>query len=221
MDKTQNGKSLMSEQPSNSNSAGSQGPRNKGMQIQIWIMLIMVGSVMLAGTLMVPNTEEERQRMIEMLGTTNQGTLIKPAIDISTVLDAETASSLKWKILVAGGQSCDDSCQKVILDTRQIHILMGKLVRRAERVYLADAAQLDDEQYEQLALANPHLTIKRGGTTELGTLLGNSSMGWDLSDTRYMVVTPDNDAILYYTQDDDVMGLLDDLKHLLKYSPDR
>jgi hypothetical protein len=46
-------------------------------------------------------------------------------------------------------------------------------------------------------------------------------MDWDLSDTRYMVVTPDNDAILYYTQDDDVMGLLDDLKHLLKYSPDR
>ena len=26
-------------------------PRNRGMKIQIWIMLIMVGSVMLAGTL--------------------------------------------------------------------------------------------------------------------------------------------------------------------------
>jgi len=56
---------------------------------------------------------------------------------------------------------------------------------------------------------------------ELSALLASSSMGWDFSDTRYMVVTPDNDAILYYTQDDDVMGLLDDLKHLLKYSPDR
>ncbi|MGB0449394.1 MAG: hypothetical protein ACPH4D_03465 [Porticoccaceae bacterium] len=211
----------MSEQPLNSNSSGSNSPRNKGMQIQIWIMLIMVGSVMLAGTLMVPNTEEERQRMMELLGTTNQGTLIKPAIDISSALDEETASSLKWKILVAGGQSCDDSCQQVILDTRQIHILMGKLVRRAERVYIADPEQLDDRQYDQLALANPHLNIQRSGTTELGTLLAKSSMDWDLSDTRYMVVTPDNDAILYYTQDDDVMGLLDDLKHLLKYSPDR
>jgi len=56
---------------------------------------------------------------------------------------------------------------------------------------------------------------------ELSALLATSSMDWDFSDTRYMVVTPDNDAILYYTQDDDVMGLLDDLKHLLKYSPDR
>lgn len=202
-------------------SANSQSPRNRGMKIQIWIMLIMVGSVMLAGTLMVPNTEEERERMIGLLGTTNQGALIKPAIDISSALEEETASSLKWKILVAGGQSCDDSCQKVILDTRQVHILMGKLVRRAERVYLADTAQLDGEQYDQLALAHPHLNIQRSGLAELSRLLANSSMDWDLSDTRYIVVTPDNDAILYYTQDDDVMGLLDDLKHLLKYSPDR
>jgi hypothetical protein len=51
-------------------------PRNRGMKIQIWIMLIMVGSVMLAGTLMVPTTEEERERLIELLGTTNQGALI-------------------------------------------------------------------------------------------------------------------------------------------------
>ena len=204
----------MSEESANS-------PRNRGMKIQIWIMLIMVGSVMLAGTLMVPTTEEERERMIELLGTTNQGTLIKPAIDITSALDEESASSLKWKILVAGGQSCDDSCQQVILDTRQVHILMGKLVRRAERVYLADAAQLDGEEFDQLALAHPHLNIQRSGLTELSTLLATSSMDWDLSDTRYMVVTPDNDAILYYTQDDDVMGLLDELKHLLKYSPDR
>ena len=206
----------MSEQAPN-----NQSPRNKRMQIQIWIMLIMVVGVTLAGTLMVPKTEEERQRLIELFGTTNQGALIKPAIDITSALDEETASSLKWKILVAGGQSCDDSCQKVILETRQIHILMGKLVRRAERVYIADAEQLDDQQYDQLALAHPHLKIQRQGLSQLSTLLAGSSMYWDLSDTRYMVVTPDNDAILYYTQDDDVMGLLEDLKHLLKYSPDR
>lgn len=211
----------MSEQPVNSQSPDNESPRNKGMKIQIWIMLIMVGSVMLAGTLMVPNTEEERQRMIELLGTTNQGTLIKPAVDISSALEEETANSLKWKILVAGGQSCGKSCQEIILGTRQIHILMGKLVRRAERVYLSDPEQLDAEGYDQLALAHPHLSIQRSGLDELSALLANSSMDWDLSDTRYMVVTPDNDAILYYTENDDVMGLLDDLKHLLKYSPDR
>jgi hypothetical protein len=42
-----------------------------------------------------------------------------------------------------------------------------------------------------------------------------------MADTRYFVVTPDAEVILYFTQDDDVMGLLEDMKHLLKYSPDR
>ena len=36
----------------------NQGPRNRGMKIQIWIMLIMVGGVMVAGTLMQPKSEE-------------------------------------------------------------------------------------------------------------------------------------------------------------------
>ena len=63
----------------------TQGPRNRGMQIQIWIMLIMVGGVMLAGTLMQPQSEEQRQQLMELLGTTNQGNLVKPAVDARSI----------------------------------------------------------------------------------------------------------------------------------------
>jgi hypothetical protein len=56
---------------------------------------------------------------------------------------------------------------------------------------------------------------------EFKQLLKNTSADWDMADTRYFVVTPDAEVILYFTQDDDVMGLLEDMKHLLKYSPDR
>jgi hypothetical protein len=55
----------------------------------------------------------------------------------------------------------------------------------------------------------------------LKQLLVNNTADWDMTDTRYFVVTPDNKAILYFTSDNDANGLLDDLKHLLKYSPDR
>ena len=198
-----------------------QSPANRGMKIQIWIMLLMVGGVMLAGTLMVPDTEEERQRMVELFGTTNQGSLLKPAVDISTVLTEKPATSLKWKILIAGGESCDAACQKVILETRQIHILLGKLTRRAERVYLANPEQLSQEALDDLHLAHPFLIVQQSGLSEFAELLKGSSIDWDMRDTRYFVVTPDNEAILYYTQDNDVTGLLEDLKHLLKYSPDR
>ena len=63
--------------------------------------------------------------------------------------------------------------------------------------------------------------MQQSGLSEFAELLKGSSIDWDMRDTRYFVVTPDNEAILYYTQDNDVTGLLEDLKHLLKYSPDR
>ena len=199
----------------------TQGPRNRGMKIQIWIMLIMVGGVMVAGTLMQPKSEEERQQLMATLGTTNQGQLVKPAVDARTVFPANPDKAEKWKIVVAGGDSCNAACNQVILDTRSVHILMGKLVRRAERVYLANAEQLQQQEFDDLSLAHPHLTIQTTGLNEFTQLLKNTSAEWDMADTRYFVVTPDAEVILYYTQDDDVMGLLEDMKHLLKYSPGR
>jgi len=52
-------------------------------------------------------------------------------------------------------------------------------------------------------------------------IISGSSSDWDMQEPRYFVVTPDHRAILYYTKDYDGSGLLEDLKHLLKYSPDR
>jgi len=199
----------------------NQGPRNRGMKIQIWIMLIMVGGVMVAGTLMQPKSEEQRQQLMATLGTTNQGQLVKPSVDARSVFPANPDKAEKWKIVVAGGESCDAGCNEVILDTRSVHILMGKLVRRAERIYLADTTELTEQENADLSLAHPHLTIQTTGLTEFKALLKNTSADWDMADTRYFVVTPNAEVILYYTKDDDVMGLLDDIKHLIKYSPDR
>jgi hypothetical protein len=55
----------------------------------------------------------------------------------------------------------------------------------------------------------------------MADLVRNTSADWDMLDTRYFVVTPDYQAVLYYTQQHDGGGLLEDLKHLLKYSPNR
>jgi hypothetical protein len=199
----------------------NQGPRNRGMKIQIWIMLIMVGGVMVAGTLMQPESEEQRQQLMATLGTTNQGQLVKPSVGARAVFPTNPDKAEKWKIVIAGGESCDAGCNEVILDTRSVHILMGKLVRRAERVYLADSAQLTEQQTADLHLENPHLIIQTTGLDAFKALLKGTSADWDMADTRYFVVTPNAEVILYYTQDDDVMGLLDDIKHLIKYSPDR
>ena len=68
---------------------------------------------------------------------------------------------------------------------------------------------------------HPYLSIQPTEASTLGSVLQGSSAEWDMRDTRYFVVTPDYQAVLYYTQEHDGGGLLEDLKHLLKYSPNR
>jgi hypothetical protein len=194
--------------------------KQKSFRYQIWLMLIIVFGVIAVGFLMVPKSEEQRQKMIELFGTTNQGQLVKPALDVSSLLVAIPATDKpKWQIIVVGGDTCGQICEDILLNTRQIHMLLGKYTGRVQRVFLQSPNQLLDEQW--LTEQHPFLQIADLDTAQFKQLLVNNSADWDMESTRYFVVTPDNKAILYFTADNDANGLLDDLKHLLKYSPDR
>ena len=194
--------------------------KQNSFRYQIWLMLIIVFGVIAFGFLMVPKSEEQRQKMIDVFGTTNQGQLVKPAVDLSPVLSnlAETEKP-KWQIVIVGGSVCGQECEEVLFNTRQIHMLLGKYTGRVQRVFLRGANQILDPQW--LIQEHPFLQLADLDRKQLKQLLANSSADWTMADTRYFVVTPDNKAILYFTADNDANGLLDDLKHLLKYSPDR
>ena len=109
----------------------------------------------------------------------------------------------------------------MLFNSRQVHMLLGKSTRRVERVYLADMATVDTENLELIKKQHPFLTILPNDIDVFAQIMSESSADWDLQEARYFVVTPDLKAILYYTKEFDGAGLLDDLKHLLKYSPDR
>jgi len=196
--------------------------RQRQFQYQIWLMLIIVFGVIAAGFLMVPKTEEERLAMMARMGTTNQGELVSPSVDMSALFEAVPKSDIpKWKVLVVGGRGCDQGCEDVLINSRQIHMLLGKSSGRLERVYLpnVDDMQLIDTQ--ELQAVHPYLLIHPIESAALAATIRGSSADWDMLDTRYFVVTPDYQAVLYYTQQHDGGGLLEDLKHLLKYSPNR
>jgi hypothetical protein len=196
--------------------------QQRGFQYQIWLMLLIVGGVILAGFLMVPKTELQRQQMISIMGTTNLGELVKPTLDFAPLLSGvEVTEKPKWKIVIAGGVGCDNVCQDMLFNSRQVHMLLGKSTRRVERVYLADMATVDTESLELIKMQHPFLTILPNNIDVFAQIVSASSADWDLQEARYFVVTPDLKAILYYTKEFDGAGLLDDLKHLLKYSPDR
>jgi len=196
--------------------------KQRGFQYQIWLMLLIVGGVILAGFIMVPKTEQQRQQMISLLGTTNIGELVKPTLDFSLVLsELEVTEKPKWKVVTVGGMGCDAVCESMLFNSRQIHMLLGKSTRRVERVYLPDMATMDSEQIANLKMVHPFLTILPIKAADFAQVIAGSSADWDMEESRHFVVTPDQKSILYHTQEQDGDGLLDDLKHLLKYSPDR
>jgi hypothetical protein len=194
--------------------------KQKSFRYQIWLMLIIVFGVIAFGFLMVPKSEEQRQKMIELFGTTNQGQLVKPALDVSSLLAAIPASEKpKWQIVIVGGETCGQVCEDILLNTRQIHMLLGKYTGRVKRIFLQSPNQLLDTQW--LTEQHPFLQLADLDAAQFKQLLVNNTADWDMESIRYFVVTPDNKAILYFIADNDANGLLDDLKHLLKYSPDR
>ena len=194
----------------------------RSFQYQIWLMLVIVFGVILAGFLMVPKTEEQRIAMMERMGTTNQGEIISPTVDMSQLLASlPQGEAAKWKVVAAGGEGCNQGCQDVLINSRQIHMLLGKSSGRLERIYLPDTASLELIDLEELQAVHPYLRIQPIESSSLTELLQGTSADWDMLETRYFVVTPDYQAVLYYTQQHDGGGLLEDLKHLLKYSPNR
>ena len=196
--------------------------KQRGFQYQIWLMLLIVGGVILAGFLMVPKTELQRQQMISIMGTTNLGELVKPTLDFAPLLSGvEVTEKPKWKIVIAGGLGCDQVCEEMLFNSRQVHMLLGKSTRRVERIYLADMKSLDSNTIEQLKMEHPCMTILPNNFDLFAQIVSGSSADWDMREARYFVVTPDLKSVLYYTKEFDGGGLLDDLKHLLKYSPDR
>jgi len=196
--------------------------QQRHFQYQIWLMLIIVFGVIAAGFLMVPKTEEERLAMMARMGTTNQGELVSPSVDMSSFFEAlPQGETPKWKVVVAGGRGCDQGCDDVLINSRQIHMLLGKYSGRLERIYLPNIADVQLIDTEELQAVHPYLLIHPIEVAELADLVRNTSADWDMLDTRYFVVTPDYQAVLYYTQQHDGGGLLEDLKHLLKYSPNR
>ena len=81
--------------------------KQKSFRYQIWLMLVIVFGVIAFGFLMVPKSEEQRQKMIELFGTTNQGQLVKPATDFSALMTEIPATEKpKWQIVIAGGSTC-------------------------------------------------------------------------------------------------------------------
>ena len=195
--------------------------QQRNIKYQIWLMLAIVTVSLLLGFLLIPKDENQKQRLISLVGTTNQGGLVSPTVNLDELLSFDTQSEKpKWTMLIVGG-ACDTKCKEVLRETKHVHMLLGKNSLRVHRIYLQDQSIFSFTKISNLKDEHPHLKMVSGNVDALRKATEKATSAWDSEETRVFVLTPDNEAVLYYSKAHYLGGLLDDLKHLLKYSPSR
>ncbi|WP_461482231.1 SCO family protein [Porticoccus sp.] len=210
----------------------SQQQSKKAGQWQVWLMVGILSGVIIAGFLLFPHSEESRERLLKKLGTTNHGEFVLPAVSIKTLQlnDAEGQAWLfddqkvKWRMLIPGHAHCNQACQDLLYLTRQVHISLGKYSRRFERLYLNLDSHLDSDTSEYMK-QHPFLHTLYADEEPLkallaGTnapLLGNADSGNPL---RAYLVDQDGLIMMSYTLANSGNEIIEDIEHLMKYSPD-
>lgn len=178
--------------------------------------------------------------LIGALGTANRGTLVQPPrqMDEQALLDDSGDSiqvsglEARWTMVVpANAGRCDESCEKALYVTRQIHVAMGKNFNRLRRFYISDHA-VKDTQLTVEKLSDDHPAPAAGEFAQYLSTEHQGLQALELSAAAYTALFPEYgaDASTWYLMDpagwimmsynDEVpyKDVIADLKFLLKNS---
>lgn len=198
-----------------------------------WPVLIMIGvltGVIAAGFLLFPKTPDERNSLLGRLGTTNFGEFVVPAVPMTDLkLKTEdgkpwvfSEQKIKWRLIIPGAGKCIDDCRELLHTTRQVHISLGKFSRRFERVYIALDDAIDPETRDYMA-EHPFLKVVYGKHHELEALLKDTNAPLNMltggAPLRAYLVDQEGLIMMSYTLANDGKEMIEDIEHLMKYSP--
>ncbi len=199
----------------------------------VWLMIAILAGVIVAGFLMFPKTEEQRNSLLSRLGTTNHGEFVLPPVPIVDLELMETDQSswhftdqkTKWRMVIAGAGSCLEQCREMLYLTRQVHISLGKYSRRFERLYVALGEDLAHETSEYIKLNHPFLKVLKTDNRSFEAILKKTNApltvrgSSDDHTMRAYLIDQQGLIMMSYTLENDGNEIIEDLKHLMKYSP--
>lgn len=195
-------------------------------------LYLIIGSiifVMVASTALFKAADSGLIDMPSLLGTSNNGVLIEPPQRIDELelrhpggrpydFDDESGA---WTLLVPVTADCDDACARNIYLTRQARTALGRDMGKVNRLIVA-AGEPGTALVERIAAEHPDATLLTAPTEGFATAFADSEPPLQpLRDNLYFAVDPYGWMMMYYTPEHDGHALLDDMKFLLKYSPDR
>lgn len=191
------------------------------------IPAIILGSfvlVILLSTILFWASTTGRIDLPQLLGTKNNGVLIRPPRAIADLplqsVDGDAFDFAKqpkqWSIVIPVAAHCDEQCQQTLYITRQIHVALGKNSDRVRRYLIATEYPLDAE-FEELLKQHPKLEILRANNAEFANYFQRSDLQ-PLSNRQYLILDPEGWFMMYYNVQHDGKALLKDLKFLLTNS---
>ena len=140
-------------------------------------------------------------------GTTNQGELVTPSVD-GTTMSEELANFSTWVLIQPIEGGCGDQCRQMLYLSRQVVTGLGKDANRVQRVVLisTDTAEL----MEHLGVEHPDVKVVTGMTTIKRVATGDGPV--------LLLMDPNHNVMMLYSLDKAGKPMLRDLKHLLKIS---
>lgn len=159
--------------------------------------------------------------------TKNNGILFKPVVTL-TEFDfsrqdggSYTIEQLrgKWALIYIGEQSCTVSCQETLAKARNGIIAQGGEGTRVRYFYITTGKQHSD--LDKLKKAYPGLVLLTAPQNKIDSSLAPFSIGKGHQvgqDDRLYLVDPAGNILMHYPAGFKDLGLMEDLKHLLKWS---
>jgi hypothetical protein len=141
-------------------------------------------------------------------GTTNQGELIQPPIDGST-MSAELLEFENWVLIQPATADCDDQCEQMLYLSRQVITGLGKDANRVSRAVLADGA-----------LSVGFMALLKDEHPDVAVIKGTNKFYPETSTDGpiLLLMDPNTNVMMFYAFDKAGKPMLKDLKHLMKIS---
>jgi cytochrome oxidase Cu insertion factor (SCO1/SenC/PrrC family) len=154
-------------------------------------------------------------------GSTNKGVLITPARPLPeaplTLADgsASPADVLrgKWSWIYIGDGQCDARCKTALTDIRQARLLLAEKIDRVQRIFLTTGSCCDSAYLQS---EHPGLVVAQL-SPEWSSIFTVNDVPPEAAGRLYLV-DPLGNLMMSYAADAPSMGLLEDIKKLLKLS---
>ncbi|GAB2182240.1 hypothetical protein DLREEDagrD3_24630 [Denitratisoma sp. agr-D3] len=173
---------------------------NKSTRTLLLIVGLLVSPVVVASVLYLSGWQP---------GGQPNGELLQPAQSLT--LPAELIND-RWMLVVAGNGPCTAQCEKLLEESRRVHVALYKQMPRVARLWLSDDAKAIAADGARLKQAQPDLL-----SAALPTWGERSDSATDRRYRLYLM-DPKGRLVMRYPVDAAPKGILKDLERLLRYS---